>query len=216
MIKLDRSLIPKGEFYVAVSGGVDSIAAAHLLIRLYGDRVKVAHFNHNLRPQNRTMQEMVELFCHNFYTECVVGTRDSTAVKSNAENVLRESRLDFFKSLYSNVVCCHHNGDAVESYFMNMLRGCPEYVPVPTCTPLDNCKLIKPKMLIRPFMKTKKEDFINYALNNKLTSYIVEDETNKDSSYKRNWIRNEILPMLKQYGLPKIVAKKFYSTVNEL
>ena len=214
MIKVDRSLIPEGEFYVAVSGGVDSIAAAHLLIRLYGARVKVAHFNHNLRPQNQTMQEGVELFCHHFSTECVVGKRDAFWTKS--EDVLREERMEFFKSLYSNVVCCHHNGDAVESYFMNMLRGCPEYVPIPTCTPLDNCKLIKPKMLIRPFMRTKKEDFVNYAVNNKLISYIVEDETNKDSSYRRNWIRNEILPMFKQFGLSKIVAKKFYNTVNEL
>ena len=214
MIKLDRSLIPSGEFYVAVSGGVDSIAAAHLLIRLYGDRVKVAHFNHNLRQQNHTMQEGVELFCNHFSTECVVGTRGAFCTKS--EDALREERMDFFKSLYSNVVCCHHNGDAVEGYVMNMLRGCPEYVPVPTLTPLDNCKLIKPKMLIRPFMRTKKEDFVNYAVNNKLTSYIVEDETNKDNSYRRNWVRNEILPMFKQFGLPKIVAKKFYSTVNEL
>lgn len=207
MIKLERSLIPSGEFYVAVSGGVDSIAAAHLLIRLYGDRVKIAHFNHNLRDQNYTMQNAVALFGKQFYSTCKTSIRENTTILGSVEDALRRDRLEFYKSLNSHIICCHHLNDAVESYVMNMLRGCPEYTPIPASTPIGNDHKI-----IRPFLKTTKSDFEDYAINNNLYEYIVVDETNKDYTYRRNWIRHEVMPLFKKYGLNKIVKKKFYTS----
>lgn len=99
----------------------------------------------------------------------------------------------------------HHLNDAVESYFMNFLKGCPEHTPIPKETSIGDSKLI------RPFLRTKKNSFVELACKHDLFRYVVEDETNAHNEYRRNWTRNEVLPKLKPFGLEKIVRKKFYS-----
>lgn len=208
MINVARNILPKDKFTVAVSGGIDSIAAAHLLIRLYGpDKVGVCHYNHNLRPQNDLMEAKVKQFCEHNYVNYSSAIREDKLIFGSIENSLRIDRLNFFKTLNANIVCCHHINDAVESYVMNMLRGCPEYMPIPVITQLDSYAII------RPFIRTTKADLVEYAENNNLQDYIVEDETNVDTSYRRNWIRHEIVPQFSQFGLTKIVRKKFYSKI---
>lgn len=207
MILLNKKLIPDGPFYVGVSGGIDSIACLHLLHRMLGNRVKACHYNHNLRPQNNIMQQSVERFCDDLNIQLIVATRHSQDILGNVEHNLRKDRLDFFRSLNHDIVLCHHLNDAVESYIMNMLRGCPEYVPIPTITNLEDSL----HSIRHPFLGASKNDIINYATNQKLIDYVVEDETNADNKYRRNWIRNEVAPMFKEYGLEKIVKKKFYS-----
>ena len=214
MINIIRSILPKDKFTVAVSGGVDSIAAAHLLIRLYGpDRVSVCHYNHNLRQQNNLMETRVKQFCEHNYVNYSTATRERKSIKGSIEATLREDRLNFFKTLQSHIICCHHIDDAVESYVMNMLRGCPEYMPIPVSTKLESYSIC------RPFIRNAKAELIEYAKNNDLLDYIVEDETNVDTAYRRNWIRHDIVPQFSQFGLPKIVRKKFYNKIlssNEL
>jgi tRNA(Ile)-lysidine synthase len=207
MILFDKKLIPDGPFFVGVSGGVDSIACLHLLHRMLGNRVKACHYNHNLRPQNNIMQQSVERLCHELNIELVVGTRSSQDILNNVEHNLRQDRLDFFRSLNHDIVLCHHLNDAVESYIMNMLRGCPEYIPIPTITQLDDSSY----SIRHPFLHSPKENMVSYANSQKLNGYVIEDETNQDSKYRRNWIRNEVAPMFEKFGLEKIVKKKFYN-----
>lgn len=208
MISIARSILPAEKFTVAVSGGIDSIAAAHLLIRLYGpDRVNVCHYNHNLRPQNNLMESKVKQFCDHNYVNYTSAVREAKPITGSVENSLRVDRLNFFKTIKTDIICCHHINDAVESYVMNMLRGCPEYMPIPIITKLDLHRII------RPFMRTTKADLIEYAKNNDLQNYIVEDETNTNTDYQRNWIRNDIIPQFSQFGLVKIVRKKFYNKI---
>ena len=109
MINISRSILPDEKFTVAVSGGVDSIAAAHLLIQLYGpDRVGVCHYNHNLRPQNDLMEAKVKQFCEHNYIEYKFAVREAKTIKGSIEDSLRTDRLNFFKTLNTDIVCCHH------------------------------------------------------------------------------------------------------------
>jgi tRNA(Ile)-lysidine synthase len=137
----------------------------------------------------------------------IVATRPSQDILGNVEHNLRNDRLDFFRSLNHDIVLCHHLNDAVESYIMNMLRGCPEYIPIPTITQLDDSSY----SIRHPFLLSPKENMMSYANSQKLNGYVIEDETNQDSKYRRNWIRNEVAPMFEKFGLEKIVKKKFYS-----
>lgn len=203
MIQVDKTLIPNGYFYIGVSGGVDSIAAAHLLHRL-GYSFGIAHYNHNLRDQNNKMQIAVEQFAKDLGIEIQTETRIRAPITGSEEAKLREDRLEFFKRLKSTIILCQHLDDAVESYVMNMLRGNPEHTPIPTWTNLITSELT------RPFITNRKQSFIDYANNNDIMKYVVEDETNSDNKYRRNWIRNEVLPQFKMFGLPKVVLKKFY------
>lgn len=207
MIDIDKTVLPSDDnvpFTVAISGGVDSVVGLHLLHRIYGKRVHACHFNHKLRNRNDVMQKAVEWFCEEREIPLTIGTREGKLEQEN-ESFLRECRLQFYKSIGGVIVTAHHLNDAVESYMMNFLRGCPEHTPIPRMTYFDNYTIVK------PFLRSPKKCFEEYAENNFLDEYVVEDETNADSGYgRRNWIRNEILENFEQFGLCKIVLKKFY------
>lgn len=209
MINIDKKVLPlDGDNFVtvAVSGGVDSIVGLHLLHRLYGsDNIKACHFNHNLRPLNNVMRKSVEWFCEEHDIDLTLGERDGVHGERLSEDNLRACRLKFYESIGGTIVTCHHLDDAVENYAMNFLRGCPEYVPLTRFSYFENYTLVK------PFLTNPKSKFLEYAENNNLRKYVVEDDTNGDSNYaRRNWIRNDILIQFKEMGLRKVVLKKFY------
>lgn len=205
MIQLDTALIPRCyPFYVAMSGGIDSLAGADLLMRL-NKNMRVFHYNHKTRPQNDEMEKAVIKYATDRGIPWDVYYRDEGRPTNEAS--MREDRMEAFKSLNASIVLCHHLDDAVEGYLLNTIKGCPEYCPIPVSTPLDNSMSI----LLRPFIRTKKQDFIDYVSYHHLDEYVCEDETNYDSEYcRRNLIRNEVMPTLENMGLRKVVLKKFY------
>lgn len=206
MIRIDRKLIPTYQFYVAVSGGIDSLAGAHLLHRFNPGRVSIFHYNHNLRLQNDMMEHEVRRFAHDISIPFVTEKRDAGGLSDEAS--LREDRMAAFRKLNSPIVLCHHLDDAVESYVMNMLKGKPEHVPITKMTQL----VCSHSTLLRPFIRTRKKDFIDYAESNSICEYLTEDETNIDPTHcRRNYIRHKVLPMFQGMGLPKVVLKKFYT-----
>jgi tRNA(Ile)-lysidine synthase TilS/MesJ len=117
--------------------------------------VYACHFNHNFQPINAEMQSTVERFCDQHNIKLTIAKKQSDVkIKSNIEDHLRKQRLEFFSNLNKDVILCHHLNDAVESYLMNTLKGCPEYLPVPITTKFHNNN----HKMIRPFLKTKKKD----------------------------------------------------------
>ena len=206
MIQVNRKILPD-KFFVAVSAGVDSIAGAHLLHRL-GYDISICHFDHCFQSENIWMVDNTIQFAEDFGIEVTVGqrTNGSHEIEGSIESELRNARFKFFRSLNAPIVCCHHLDDAVENYVLNFLRGCPEYMPIQWVTPLNDSET----SIIHPFLNTTKDDFLDYAKNNDLMKYVTEDESNMDTKYRRNWIRHDILPQFKDFGLRKIVRKKFY------
>ncbi len=180
------------------------MAGLHLLDRFYHNRITVFHYNHNIRLQNDDMEDAVREFANHLRLPFVTLKRDKKDDVS--EKGLREDRFLAYKSLNADLVLCQHLDDAVESYIMNMTKGCPEYVPIPTQTLFEGTRI----GIYRPFIKSRKSDFQTYAINQKLLPYVIEDESNKDTSYRRNYIRHEVVPMFDGMGLPKVVLKKFY------
>lgn len=211
MIKINRSLIPKNNICVAVSGGVDSIACLHLLKRIYKSKVYACHVNHNYQSSNEDMMSSVKKFCDDFNIPLKTFTRnDGVIVDSNVESRLRDFRLGVFKTLEMNVILCHHLNDAVESYLMNTFKGCPEHKPIQEITPLNGSDF----NMIRPFLNARKVDIQKYANHNDLMKYVVEDPSNADNRFMRNRVRNQIIPLIQDLGLEKVVSKKFYSNIN--
>ena len=208
MIDIDRHVLTfDGDNFVtvAVSGGVDSIVGLHLLHRLYGEKIKACHFNHNLRPLNNVMQKSVEWFCEDHGIALISSKRAGKHGQILSESMLRDLRVEFYESVGGTIATCHHLDDAVESYAMNFLRGCPEHKPLTSFSVFDKC------ILVKPFLCNPKSKIMAYAENNFLNEYVVEDDTNADSGYcRRNWIRNTLLPQFEEIGLRKVVLKKFY------
>jgi tRNA(Ile)-lysidine synthase len=115
-------------------------------------------------------------------------------------------------SIGGSFVTAHHLDDACENYLDNCLKGCPEHTPIRGYTQFDNFSIH------HPFLKTTKQDLWEYAQANHLFNYIVNDPTNMDTKYKRNWIRKKIIPEIRDrnLGLPSVVMKKFYNNITTI
>lgn len=207
MIRVNTNYIPKDDKSIfMVSGGIDSLAATHWLKFKCYKKFDVIHFNHNCQPINLRMDLSVRKFCEDFDIGGFFFKNNEQTDYS--ENALREWRLSKLEWIGGdlNYLTGHHLGDAVENYLMNCFHGTPEYLPISWKTEFSNY------IINHPFLHTTKQDFIDYAEENDLMKYVVEDPTNKETTQKRNWIRNEIVPQLeeRQMGIETIVRKKFY------
>lgn len=209
MIKINKYNLPEQRFTVLVSGGVDSIVGAHWLKNRYRKNFNLLHFNHKVQEANDLMEEKVTQFSKDFSFDdfCVITRRDAYC-SDLSENGLRQWRINKLNEEGGNFVTAHHLNDAVENYIDNCLKGCPEYKPISEVTKFDNFTIY------HPFIKTRKQDIIKYALDNNLMKYVVEDPTNKEVSFKRNWIRNKLAKEIydRDIGIEKVVLKKFYLT----
>lgn len=200
--------IAKNDLTVALSMGIDSLAIIHFLKTKFPKiNVKAFHFNHNLRVQNTTMEQSAKRFCEEYNIQLITKHR-SHSDTDLSEAGLRVARYKAMSNL-GVVVTGHHLDDAVENYLFNCFNGVPEYLPIPVKTEYKDFNLT----IIRPFITSEKDDFKKYIEDHpELKKYIVEDETNSSEIYRRNWLRNTMIPQIhnKGYNL-KTIVKKMYN-----
>lgn len=182
---------------VTVSGGADSVALLCLLNGLGYDCV-AAHCNFHLRGEESMRDErFVRALCGKLGVECVVRDFDVPAYmaehKVSMEMACRELRYGWFEEVRESSGCAviavaHHSDDSVETFFLNMLRGCG----------IAGLAGIKPVngRVVRPFLCVSRADIEEY-LQEIRQDYIV-DSTNHESEYSRNKVRNIILPVIRQ------------------
>ena len=212
MINVSPKHFPDNNKVMLLSGGVDSIAAAHWLSNNYYKSFSaVIHFNHNIQAANAKMEKNVIKFCNYFGMSLHIIKNETH--KSTSEHILREWRLGELSKFCErhgvsfNFITAHHLNDAVESYMDNCLKGTPEYLPISWKT-----DFVDGYTVWHPFLKTRKKYFEEHVDKNDLRKYIVEDPSNKNTKYKRNWIRNDLLPLIdeRNLGLESVVFRKFY------
>lgn len=208
MISFNKKHFPKSKFILAVSGGTDSVAVAHLLKRKKFDFIAV-HVNNKFIEQDDEIASNVKHFFEEEAISYEMLTSKEKFHKGSKEDFCRKIRYkalcDFaLKSNCKYICTAHHLNDCVESYFLNFLKGQPEYVPIAFQCKYQNATIF------RPFLLNKKIDFVQYLSDCSLTNYVTEDELNSDISLMRNWTRREVLPTIeKKYkGLYKVVFKK--------
>lgn len=190
---------------LALSAGADSVAMCHFLKTNFPKLdLQCFHFNHKLREQNEIMQEKAYEFSKFLNVPFVVESRQKD-VLDFSESVLRSARYKAMRGL-GLVATAHHLDDAVENYLYNCFNGVPEYLPMPLQTEYFGCDLT----VIRPMIFTEKQQIMDYISDNNLSSFVVEDESNKDLKYRRNWLRQQVIPLVQQnYNLKTVVRKRY-------
>lgn len=200
---------PRGtRFLLALSGGADSVALFHALIQL-GIHFDAAHCNFHLRGEesNRDMH-FVETLCrdkgvtlHTVHFNVEQYRREH---KLSVEMACRELRYDYFRSLrdrhgYARLLTAHHADDNVETMFLNLLRG-SGIAGLRAMLP-DNGDTLRPMLEV---MKREITDFLDVLQQ----PYMV-DSTNLSSDYRRNYLRNDIIPQLERewHGLKKAITR---------
>lgn len=175
MIKLTVPL-PKN-ITIAFSGGVDSCAIVDFLSRKHN--ITCAFFHHGTKDSDRA-NEFVAKFCTERNIPLLWGSlRWEKGTKESQEEYWRRERYDFLKDL-GPVITAHHLDDCVETYIWSSLHGTPKVIPLTR----DN--------VLRPFLTTRKQDFVYWCESHNVPW--IEDQSNKNTRYTRNYIRNEMMP----------------------
>ena len=176
---------------VAVSGGADSLALLHILVRLGGPRrwsLEVLHFDHGLRGEESDGdRRFVEELADKLGLPCHVEGADvrAAAAGANLEQTARQMRYRFFKEVRERrgldaVATGHTASDQAETVLMRVLRGA-------AAESLAGIRPVNDGWIVRPLIEVTREDVREWLRSQGLVWR--EDSSNIDSCYDRNRMR---------------------------
>jgi tRNA(Ile)-lysidine synthase len=182
---------------IAYSGGVDS----HVLLKLAIDaagaqsrKILVIHVHHGLSP-----------FADSWLTHCQMTAKNLSVefkgVKVNLANRNGESLEAYARAArYEALAECleegdvlltgHHQDDQAETFLLQLMRG----AGLKGLSVMPQRKTFSKGFLVRPFLSVSRQAIFAYATANQLVW--INDESNSDLKFDRNFMRQEIIPLL--------------------
>ena len=190
-----KPYIANNRLILSLSGGIDSMVLADLLLKAKADFV-VAHCNFHLRGEESDCDERfvrdyaerngLTLYVKQFDTVDYAKTHGVSI-----EMAARELRYAWFEELrqqlgYDYIAVAHHADDQLETFFINLLRG----------SGIRGLKGMRPVNgnIIRPLLDVSREEIHQYAVENGVQWR--EDHTDAETRFLRNKIRHELLPVI--------------------
>jgi len=213
---------------VAYSGGLDSSVLLHLANNFcteysnnYQRQISVCalHVNHHISKNSDMWEKHCQEVCESY--RCDFLSRSVTIdKKSNIENQAREKRYQFFEEACGDkdvLLMAHHLNDQTETLLFRFFRGSSSKALVG----IRQQRYLNPQSLVkifRPLISVDKVTLEAYAKTNSLSW--VEDESNQDKKYARNFIRNLLLPSIREYWptIDENLARsaRFFSETEDL
>ena len=189
---------------VAVSGGPDSLALAHVLQSLRGTgafaEVTVAHLNHGIRKADAELEEdAVRRYCDewkiSFEVTRVNTMRAVEKEKTWIEETARKQRYEFFEALvkaqgFDFVLTAHTANDQAETVLMHLVRG----AGVRGLAGIPPKRKLGSAYLLRPWLDVMKNEILDYIEEFHLAP--MHDTSNDELSYQRNRVRHNVMPVI--------------------
>ncbi len=213
-------VVPEGgSILLGLSGGVDSVVLLHLLHQLsprYSWRLSALHVHHGISPQ----ADAWAAFCVGLCARCDIPLQiaqvDITPLREmGIEAAARKLR---YKALSRQsvdfIALAHHLDDQAETLLLQLLRGagvkgaaampCVKRAAPHTPSPGqregwgggEKLTLTPSPILLRPLLDISRSALLDYAQQHALQW--VEDDSNADDAYLRNFLRHRVLPLLEQ------------------
>ncbi len=214
---IDRySLIEPGDkLLIALSGGPDSVFALYFFKkyeRRFKSEIFAAHVNHQLRGAEADEDEkFCKRLCDNlgikFFSDKVDVKNYAKSNKLSLEEAARVLRYSYLMEVADNsgsnkIITAHNMNDNAETVLLNLFKG----TGIAGVSGIP----IKRHNIIRPLLNLCKDDILNY-LNKKNIQYRI-DSTNLENDFSRNFIRNEIIPLIKDRINPSLEETLFKSS----
>lgn len=212
-----KNLDIKDTIVAGISGGPDSMALLHLLVKLKKElniKVVCAHVNHNIRVLESEQELLfVKNYCEKndvIFESMKINHNDNVLIN---EAYLRDIRYKWLEQIvlkYNSkyLFIAHHGDDLIETILMRIVRGST----LKGYSGFKRINKINNYYIVRPLIHLTKQDILEYNETNNI-EYVIDSSNLKDD-YTRNRYRKYILPQLKLEN--KNVHNKFYKYSNML
>ena len=207
--------IQNKKIILAISGGLDSVVLLDLLKELSSPcklKLYPVYIHHGLSDQKAIQnyrdkaKKLVSHLCQSHKLDFLCPNPPKSLLKS--EEKFRNFRRSHFEKILKQkqadaIALAHNNNDLLETRLLQLIRGCGE-------AGLKAMQIWEHPYL-RPLLNFSRQEIKSYAVQNKLQW--LEDPSNKDNRYLRNWIRNKWLTDLenKKAGAVKSLARSLES-----
>jgi tRNA(Ile)-lysidine synthase len=192
--------------YLALSGGMDSMLMLYTLSHVLSHvpelkyRLTAIHINHGLSHNADIWQQQCQQACDVLAVPLIARRVVIDINGRGLEAAARQSRYDVFDSVLPNkavLLMAHHASDQAETFMLRLLRGsglaglgAMQERRALTHDAKDE------RVLLRPWLTLTREVLATRARAEGITW--VDDESNQDQRFDRNWVRHRILPSLKE------------------
>lgn len=199
---------------IAVSGGFDSTCLLYVLNELKEElniNIFVVHVNHCIRENAILDEEYVKDICEKLKIKCFVTRVDVEKIaksnKMSIEMAGRKARYDILNKIAKENNCtkiatAHNANDNVETILLNIFRGTG-------LNGLKGIKKVRDNIYIRPIIEVTRDEITEYLETNNIVARL--DESNLENNYRRNKIRNELIPYIRENFNSNIIA-----TINKM
>ncbi|MCF8999812.1 tRNA lysidine(34) synthetase TilS [Acinetobacter nectaris] len=184
---------PKHHFLIGCSGGMDSMLLLYLFSKLFPHRVRAIYIDHQLQSLSKGWGEFVAKFCHE---NSIPYISQSVVVQDgNLELQARNARYEAFQKhcqSHEILVLAHHQQDQAETLLLRLFSGAG-------ISGLSAMKTIDRRLglsIWRPLLNISKEQLHTWVKQENIP--FVDDPTNFDEHYDRNWARATLWPVIQR------------------
>lgn len=179
---------------VGLSGGIDSVVLLDLLRRARrreGFRLEAVHVHHGLSPRADAWARACRALCRQWRIPLVVRRVKVRRQGRGLEAAARAARREVFAGHPAPVIALAHQlDDQAETVLLNLLRG----AGVRGASAMPVVGRLGEKTLLRPLLAVPRREIVAYARAQGLAW--VEDESNRDATLTRNFLRLHVGPLL--------------------
>ena len=198
--KLEAALVKLAstrKFLIGLSGGLDSVVLLHAMVRLRDHsgvafQLRALHINHQLQDQAQSWEQHCQRQCAMLDVE-FISTRVEISGSTGIENAARKARYREYEAELlpdEELLLAHHRDDQMETLLLRLVRGSGSR----GLSGIPRSRMLGATRLLRPLLDIDREEVQSYAESERLIW--VEDLSNKDKGFDRNYCRHTLLPLI--------------------
>lgn len=187
-------------YWIGYSGGLDSLVLLHSFTKLREQHANfhftAVHLHHGLHPDADLWAHECRAVCEQFGVELMIERLNVTKARGDSlEDAARKARYQrFMKFIHKDaaLVTAHQEDDQTETILLQLFRGCGPH----GLAAMPKSARLGLGYHLRPLLTFSRKQLALYARDQRLKW--IEDSSNSELNFRRNFLRHEILPRLAQ------------------